>query len=215
VPLLKRRPTRDHPLEAEAFVSRRPTGRWAALLRAYTGYEVLADVIERGLRLLGVQRRGRIALTESEVVVTMAASLGRGGLAARAVTWRLEEITDVRVEAGFRVFPLVLGGLGLAAGALMGGHLLFVGLRTEDTSSIAWALAFVLGGIIADASLSRLGRENARTFRLELRGRQDRQSLRLVIDARAGAELLDAFMAHDAARRELEALRDWADRPKF
>jgi hypothetical protein len=215
LPLLKRRPTRDHPLEAEAFVSRRPTGRWAALLRAYTGYEVLADLGERALRLLGVQRRGRIALTESEVVVTSAATLGRAGLAGSAMTWRLDELTGVRVEAGFRVFPLVLGGLGLAAGALFGGHLLFVGLRTDDLRAILWAVGLVLGGVLADASLSRLARENARTFRLELHGRDARQSLRLVIDARAGAELLDAFMAHDAARRELEALRDWTDRPRF
>lgn len=214
-PLLKRRPTRDHPLEAEAFVTRRPTGRLASLIRAYTGYEVLADLGERALRLAGVRRRGRVALTESEVVVTSAGTMGAHPLAASAMTWRLDEITGVRVEAGFRVFPLVLGALGLAGGALFGGHLLFVGLRTDDLRSILWALGLVLGGVVADASLSRLARENARTFRLELHGRDARQTVRLVIDARVGAELLDAFMAHDAARRELEALRDWTDRPRF
>lgn len=215
IPLLKRRPTRDHPLEAEAFVTRRPTTRWASLIRAYTGYEILADLGERALRMVGVRRRGRVALTESEVVVTSAGTLGAHDLAASAMTWRLDEITGVRVEAGFRVFPLVLGALGLAGGALLGGHMLFVGLRTDDLRSVLWALGLVLGGIVADASLSRLARENARTFRLELFGRDARQSVRLVIDAHAGAELLDAFMAHDAARRELEALRDWTDRPRF
>jgi hypothetical protein len=215
VPLLKRRPSRSEPLRARAWVDRRPTSRLAMLLRAYTGFEVLADVGRRLLRAVGVERAGELQLTEHEVIVTRAGRQGRNGLAAEALSLRLDDVTGVRVQAQFRVFPLVMGGLALAAGALGGGHLVFVGLRGGDTDALVWGAGLVLGGVLFDAALSRLGRENAQSFVLELHGRDARQTIRLVVDAREGAEVLDAFMAHDAARQELENLRGWSNRPSI
>ena len=215
VSLLKRRPSRDEPLRARSWVDRRPTGKWVCLLRAYTGYELLADLGGRMLRTLGLRRAGQLILTEHEVIVTRAGDLGGRGLESEAVSLRLDDVTGVRAHAQFRVFPLVLGGLGLVAGALLGGHLLFVGLRGGDADALAWAAALIGGGILFDAALTRLGRQNAETFVLELHGRDARQTLRLVIDAREGAEVLDAFMAHDAARQELANLRGWSNRPSI
>lgn len=212
--LLKRRPTRESPLTARVLVERRPTGRLAVLLRAYTGLEVLSDLRRRLLALVGVRRTGRLTLTDREVVITEVARMGKLGLRERAESLALDDVTGVRVHALFRVFPLVLGGLGLAAAALLGGHMLFVGLRTGDSTALGWAVGLILGGLAFDAALTRLGRENARAFLLELHGRDARQTLRLLLDAREGAPVLDAFMAHDAARRELEQLKRW-ERPEI
>ena len=215
IPLLHRRPTRGAPLHARVWADRRPTRRWAIVLRTFSGWEVVSDMAQRLLSLLGLRRSGELVLTDSEVIVSRATTAGDRALASEGWSLSLDDVTGVRVEAQLRVFPWVLGTTGLLSAALLGGHLLFVGLRTDDSTALGWAAGLLLGGLAFDAALSRLSRVNARTFVLELHGRDARQTLRVVMDAKEGAEVLDAFMAHDAARRELEHLRDWKARPQF
>ena len=99
--------------------------------------------------------------------------------------------------------------LSLITGGLIGGHFLFVGLRGADTTlSVIGALIIVLS-ILFDMATSRVMMRNHNQVNLELIFKTSPQRIVASIDTRSGAPLLDAFLANDAQRRELELLDGW------
>jgi hypothetical protein len=87
---------------------------------------------------------------------------------------------------------------------------MFVGLRGADIGMAGLGAGLIAMGLTLDALLGRVGRRHRDTLEVELRatGRSDR--VRVMVDARTGAQLLDAFMAHDAAQREREQIHRWS-----
>lgn len=208
-PLLYRRPTRDRPLEAPAVVLRRSAGRAGSVLRAYLGLDLLAHFGRGLLHFLGFRRRGRVRLTDQELVVT-AESTFLGQLFGRTGdSHRLEDLVAVHVRQRMRAFYLVLGASVLVTCGVLGGHLLFVGLRGAENALMLMGGGLLGLGLLFDGAMTRLAEENRRHVVLDLHCRTRPRQLTLLIDTEAGSELLDAFMAADAERRELELADRW------
>lgn len=208
-PSLRRRLDRDRPLTAPARLIGRSTGRLAALLRAYTGFDVAADLARRLLGLFGYRHAGRVTLTGRELVVVDEVRLLGRSVRRTTESYRLDELRGVRVRQQMRAFYLGFGLTALAVAGVLGGHLVFVGLRGGETRLALAGAAILAAGLAVDAAMFRLFDRNRGTLVLELTLGARPRRLRLLVDAERGAEVLDAFMTADAERRELEQLRHW------
>lgn len=218
-PLVARKPDRERPLVAPVRILRRAgraragAGRMStawAVLRAYLGLDLLADLRERLLWAFGVRWRGELRLTDREVVISGERTV-RGRVVERTGdSHALDDLLAVHVRQRMRVFFVVVGLLGLVAAGVVGGHLVFVGVRGGE-SVMAWIGAgVVVAGVLFDAAMSRIAEGNRRAVVLELSCRSRPEPLCLELEVESGAEVLDAFMANDAERRELASLGRWS-----
>lgn len=210
-PLIARKPDRDKPLTAPVRVlDRRPSGT-RSVLRAYLGLDMLAFVRDRALWLLGMRRRGELRLTDRELIITGQRTMGGRIVERTGDSHALDDLLAVHVRQRIRVFYVVLGLLGLVTGGLLGGHLLFVGLRGGDTITTLIGAGLVALGIVFDAAMSRVAEARKRAVILELECKSRPRHFTLELDIEQGAEVLDAFMANDAERRELQLLERWSE----
>lgn len=209
--LLHRAPTRGRPLQALAHVRRRRTRGLSTVLRAYSGLTVATELLDGLLRFVGVRTRARVVLTDRELLITEAKVQGDLDLEQRATSIPLSELTGIRVHTELRVFPLVFGGATLVLAALTGGHLVFVGLRTGDVQTTLAGFLALAVGLVVDATFVALSRRSRRSVVLEVIQKDVPTTLHLVLDVVSGAPVLDAFLAHDAARKELEQLKLWRE----
>mgnify|MGYP007114248114 CR=1 FL=1 len=201
---------REHPLRAPVEVVRRDLGGLGAVARAYLGLDLLAGATAGLQRLFGVARRGEITLTDREVVVTSERRLAGRIVERTGDSHALHDLTAVNVRQRMRGFYLVLGTGALVTAGLLGGHLLFVGLRGADHALALGGLGVIALGVAFDAVATRLAFAHRNSVVLELRTRTRPRHLRLLLDVESGAEVLDAFMANDAERRELQMLEKWS-----
>lgn len=236
-PLVARKPDRERPLVAPVRIVRRAgqgrvgqgragqgqagqgwgsagsTGRMSAawaVLRAYLGLDLLADLRERLGWAFGVRWRGELRLTDREVVI-----LGERTVRGRVVertgdSHALDDLLAVHVQQRMRVFFVVVGLLGLVAAGVVGGHLVFVGVRGAESLTAWIGAGLVVAGVLFDAAMSRIAEGNRRAVMLELHCRSRPGPLCLELEIESGAEVLDAFMANDAERRELAGLGRWS-----
>ncbi len=210
--LLLRKPDREKPLIAPVEVLERRHTVYGSVLRAYFGVEFLTYLKDRLLRVLGVRRDGELMLTDRELVVSSKRVMGGRVFERTGDSHSLDDLLAVKVRRRLRYFYFATGLLGLIAAGVIGGHLLFVGLRGADTT-----LALVGGGLIGlgilfDAAMSRVSERSENTVVLELSFKSQPQRFNLAIDTTQGSEILDAFMAGDAERRELELIEQWVQR---
>lgn len=210
-PLIARKPDRDKPLVAPVEVLRRRPTVARSVLRAYTGLDLLAFVRDRALRLIGMRRHGELQLTDRELIVTSRRTLAGRVVERTGDSHALDDLLAVQVRQRIRLFYVVLGLLGLLTAGLVGGHLLFVGLRGTDPATALIGGALVALGIVFDAAMSRVAEARERTVVLELWCKSRPQHYTLELDIERGAEVLDAFMANDAARREMALLEQYTD----
>ncbi len=201
---------RETPLRAPVQVLRRDVGGLRAVLRAYLGLDLLHEATAGLQRLLGFDRRGEITLTDRELVVTTERRLAGRTFERTGDSHALSDLTAVNVKQRMRAFYLVLGTGALVTCGLLGGHLLFVGLRGAEAALTFIGGALVLLGIAFDAVTTRMAEANRDSVVLELRTHSRPRHLRLRLDTATGADVLDAFMANDAERRELQLLQKWA-----
>ncbi len=209
-PLLQFKPTRGAPLETLGTVARGRAGAVSAVLSAYTGVTLLREALDSVLNFVGVRTQVRLKLTDQEVIVARVSELEDEVELSDAWSCALASLESVRVTQRLQRFYAVLGAGCLGVSALAGGHLMFVGLRGADIGMAGLGAGLIAMGLTLDALLGRVGRRHRDTLEVELRaaGRSDR--VRVMVDARTGAQLLDAFMAHDAAQREREQMRRWS-----
>ena len=207
--LLVRRPDRDKPLTAPIHVVSRRQNAATSVLRAYFGLDMLADLRSRLVSALGFKRKGEVILTDRELVITAHQSIGSKVIERSGDSHALDDLMAVRVNRRLRLFYVVLGILGLGTAGVLGGHLLFVALRGQEPT-LGIVGASVLGiGILFDAAMSRLSERNERSVIVEFDFKSRPRHFTVALDAYEGAELLDAFMANDAERRELSLLDEW------
>lgn len=210
-PLIARKPDRDRPLVAPVkILRRRPSNTWA-VARAYLGLDLLADLRERLAWIGGVRRRGELRLTDRELIVTGERTLGGRVIERTGDSHALDDLLAVHVRQRMRVFYLVAGVLGLVAAGIVGGHLLFVGVRGGSSATALIGAGVIALGVLFDAAMARIAEGNRRSVVLELDCRSRPEHFCLLIDIEAGAEVLDAFMANDAERRELALLERWSE----
>jgi hypothetical protein len=209
-PLLQFKPTRGAPLETLGTVARGRAGAVSAVLSAYTGVTLLREALDSVLNFVGVRTQVRLKLTDQEVIVARVSALEDEAELSDAWSCALASLESVRVTQRLQRFYAVLGAGCLGVFALAGGHLMFVGLRGADIGMAGLGAGLIAMGLTLDALLGRVGRRHRDTLEVELRatGRSDR--VRVMVDARTGAQLLDAFMAHDAAQREREQIHRWS-----
>ena len=209
--LIVRKPERDKPLAAPVEILRRTTSTPRSILRSYLGLDFLSVLGDRCLRLLGMRRVGEIRLTDREVVVTSCRSIGDRVIGRTGDSHSLDDLLAVHVRHRVRLFYWALGVCGLLLAGLIGGHLLFVGLRGAETAIALVGAGIVGGGMAFDMACTRLSEHARGKVTLELHCHSRPEHLSLLIDTDEGAEILDAFMANDAERRELHLVEEWSD----
>ncbi len=210
-PLVARKPDREKPLSAPVrILARRPSGV-GSVLRAYFGLDLLGFVKDRALWLMGMRRHGELRLTDRELIITGQRTMGGRVVERTGDSHALDDLLAVHVRQRIRLFYVVLGLLGLVTAGLIGGHLLFVGLRGGDTTTTLLGGGLVTLGIVFDAALSRIAEARKNAVILEIACKSRPKHFTLELDVEAGAEVLDAFMANDAERRELMLLEKWSE----
>lgn len=196
-------------VSAPVVIEQRQMSAAQSVLRAYSGLTFFSELKRGLLGFLGLKRRGRMTLTSREVIVSSVVKLGERVLERTGDSHSVNDLQSVRVVQSLRVFYLAFSLLSLICGGLIGGHFLFVGLRGGDTTlSIVGALILLLA-VALDVASSSVMTRNQSNVRLELTFKTSPQRICASIDTQTGAALLDAFLANDAQRRELELLDGW------
>ncbi|MEE2755838.1 MAG: hypothetical protein VYA30_04220 [Myxococcota bacterium] len=206
--LILRKPDRDAPLMAPVQVLDRRQTNMKSILRAYLGLDLLAHLKEKLLRLLGLTREGSIILTDRELVVSSKRTLAGQVFERTGDSHALDDLLAVNVKRRLRLFYVVLGALGLVFTGVVGGHLLFVGLRGADSSLAILGGAAIGLGIVFDAAMTRISERNENSVVVDLSFSSRPEAFTIALDTQEGAEILDAFMAGDAERRELALMED-------
>jgi hypothetical protein len=196
-------------VSAPVILKTRQLSVGASLLRTYLGLEFISECKEGLLSFLGIRRSGHITLTHREVIVSSVRKMGDRVLERTGDSHSIDDLQAVRVHQNLRLFYLMFSVLSLIAGGLIGGHLLFVGLRGADTTLSVLGAMVILLAIIFDLATSRIMTRNHNNVQLELIFKTAPQKIIASIDTQTGAPVLDAFLANDAQRRELELLDGW------
>ena len=150
-----------------------------------------------------------MTMTTDDIVVASVVRLGKRVIQRTGDSHAIDDLQSVRIVQKLKFFYLAFSLLSLILGGLIGGHLLFVGLRGGDTTLTIIGGCILVLSILVDLSTARLMVRNQNQVRLELTFKTSPQELAVSVDTQSGAELLDAFLANDAQRRELELLDGW------
>lgn len=203
-------PTREHPISAPVTVTSPVRGRLVSMVKAYLGVDLAAHLGRVGRRLLSLDREARITLTDQEFILHDAETVA--GVPSRELTETrsFDDLVAVRSQHGMRAFYITLGAGVLATAGLLGGHLIFVGLRGAQTSLAVSGGGLVTLGLLFDSAMNWLAERNRRAVTVQLHCRTRSTPLVLLFDTATGAEVLDAFMGRDAERREIEMLDQWS-----
>jgi hypothetical protein len=198
------------PITAPVEVLPRAPSTARTVLGAWLGVELVTWLARTGARLVGMRRRGEAMLTGGTLrVQTEARLLGKrvDDLEERQA---LDQLAGVRIRQQMRFFPVVLGLAVLAGTAVVGGQLIFAGLRAGELAQALPGLGFIVLGLLFDGAMTHLASLGRHTVVLELFGVGRTDPLALQVDTRAGAPFLDAVLAADARRRELARYARWA-----
>ena len=180
-----------------------------SIFRAYFGVEFFYESMLAILSFLGIKRTGQMTMTTDDIVVASVVRLGKRVIQRTGDSHAIDDLQSVRIVQKLRFFYLAFSLLSLILGGLIGGHLLFVGLRGGDTTLTIIGGCILVLSILVDLSTARLMVRNQNQVRLELTFKTSPQELAVSVDTQSGAALLDAFLANDAQRRELELLDGW------
>lgn len=189
--------------DAACLVARVGEGGWLDVLSSYLALPFWREATALVGRVLGWQQSARISLTTHGLVLRHTRRRG-GAQREHVVEVPLDAVEGVEVERGMWLFPASLGAAALVAGGLVGGALLYAGLRSESTAWATGGAAVLLGAGGVDAALAALveRRRSHVNVRLVLR---DRRRISLWLAPEAGGTLLDELMNRLAERAELAA----------
>ena len=198
--LLRDRPSRDAPARAPVRLATRSSGVLASVLRVYTGLELLVGLVRGAMRLAGIRRAHELVLTDREMLVTTQWTLW--GRVIRSVQWghAVDDLVDLRVVRQMRLFYLAVGLGALIAGGVVGGHLIFAGLRAVEVRLLGLGGGVLCLGVVIDALMTRLATLHRRMLHVELRFCQQPRRLRFLADVAHITPVLNAFMTIQSER---------------
>ncbi len=197
------------PITAAVEVVRAP-GAVRTVLGAWLGVELVAWLARVGAHLVGLRRRGEATLVGGTLLVQGESRLLGKRIDGLEDRQALDQLAGVRVRQRMRFFPVVLGLAVLAGAAAFGGQLIFVGLRAGELTQALPGVALIVLGLLFDGAMTHLASLGRHTVVLELFGEGRSTPLALQVHTSAGAPFLDAVLAADARRRELERYARWA-----
>ncbi len=198
---LRRRPSRDHPLSSEARLLRSTPLPMQGLFSLF---------FERLKIFLGQKRRGQLIFTDHEFLFREELQLRGETLEHREYSQLLIDLKSLRIYQGLRHFYRLLGATALSLSGLMGGYLLFSGLRGRSSLWSGYGLGILLLGICLDLVSQWMSRRNQSFVFVDLRFEGGEQ-LSLALDRLEGAEILDLLMTHEVERKELEQRAGWVE----
>lgn len=147
--------------------SPRPYGVWAAL-RWVTGWALLTGLVRAVLTLLGREGTVTLAIRGRELEVQEQGGVLGARTQSRTSVVPLSAIVEARRDQKYRGAALYAGALALAVGVLLGGYLLFDGLRSGELVLASLGAALVLGGVLADVGTAWLARTTPEGASMEL-----------------------------------------------
>lgn len=144
-----------------------PTG-WRALVRLVSGWALLQWIGRFLIWCLGVRRNATLKLVAGGVRFEHAMTL-LGKPARRGhETFTLAAVASSGRSERFPQAHLLVGAITFALGVLLGGIVLFEGLRSGETVLLAIAAALILGGAVFDLALTTWLPGRARVVSLDL-----------------------------------------------
>ncbi|MBU0551077.1 hypothetical protein KKF91_07290 [Myxococcota bacterium] len=197
-----KRPSRGAPLIAAVRVLRHTTHPLKALASGYLGLTLAREAVGVILGWMRLTTRAQLILTDRELVLRQQSDIEGEWVGREETAATFAQLSGVHVTQATTGFYLALGGGLLVTAALLGGALLFEGLRGRE---ISWALlggGLIGAGLLCDVLLSRLAARGRDEAILELRFEQPKRLLRLALNAEESAEVLESFMSLSAIKRE-------------
>jgi len=195
------------------FVTRRPAPSTGAL-RAYLGLDVLSYLGRRALELLGVRREGELVLSADQVAILEAHRDGDGAvLGRREVRFHPSQISGLALHQPLHRFYYVFGLMSLVSLSLVGGYLVFAGLRGAEHGLAALGAAAVGVGLLVDAAMSRRASQGARRVLLEISRLQAPRPVVVSVDHTTpqGQTLINALASRAALQTEEEFQEEWQE----
>lgn len=176
--------------QIEGELGRAPRGGFTEVVRWLTGWALLSWAA-RGLAfLLGLRRRATLRIApEGLEVKTQVSLLGRT-VREGEETWKLDALAGAGRQVRYPAMHLLVGTIALSVGVLLGGLVLFDGVRSGELILLGVASVLLLGGAGLDLALDVLVPARAGRCSLELSARAARP-LRLT---RVPLEQADAFL---------------------
>jgi len=128
---------------------------WMALLRLYTGIEILIRVLALPLRALGLHRDGQLEIDGDNVRFRESVRLGAMTLRHQETELGIEEFVSVRAEPSPATIYRLTGWGILVSFASIGMMLFFDGLRTQRLSLALAGGGVGLLGLLVDGACHR------------------------------------------------------------
>ncbi|MFN3200626.1 MAG: hypothetical protein ACE366_19660 [Bradymonadia bacterium] len=182
-------------VEASGRLIGRPGGYWRTVWGIYSGWDLLREST-RGLgRLLGLRRRAWITLSDAHVKISEELTWGRRQITHREHISSLSALEAVQAQRQMR-WPYAAAGLvSLLAAGMLGGYLVFLGMRT----GLNWITGVGAGclalGVLADVGWSALFRRHKGHVTLALRSKTAPHWTRMMVEVDEAAPIFDGLMA--------------------
>ena len=188
------------------------TSATSSALRAYLGLDLLAYLSQQALSLIGVKRTGDLIYSPQRITLRQHYEDTAGqGIAHKEVSFPHEQLAEVQLSQPLMSFHYLLGLLTLITSTLIGGYLLFAGVRGSESTLIFLGLASVLFGFLFDAAANKRAEAAAQRVIIELSRTGQARPLAFSIDRSThhGQALINALTAREALKNEVSFQEDW------
>lgn len=181
-------------------------------LRAFLGLDLLAYLGQQVLRIIGVKRLGDLIATPESLIIRQQHQ-GRGGepLSQKEVTFPYSQVAELSISQPLMSFHYTLGFLTLCTASLLGGYLLFAGVRGAEHSLTFIGLSFLAFGLLFDLAANKRAQAAARRVIIEVSRIGKTKSIAVAIDrsTEAGQAMINALTAREALKNEADFQQDW------
>lgn len=180
-------------LEASALVRGRPGGWWRTIWGLYSGWDLMTELLAGCGRLLGIRREGWVTLEPDRLHIAQHTRWGSKIVKSRTHVIALSALEGVRAERQLRWPYAAMAILTLAACAFVGGHSLFLGLRTGLWWLAGVGAGLMALGVIADLGWMRLFSRHRGHITVALRARSKPHWTRVMLRSSEAEPILEAL----------------------
>jgi len=199
-------------LKAPVVIIPRRQSDSGGTLRAFLGLDLFAYLGQQILRLVGVKRLGDLIATPENIVIRQHHQ-GKEGetLAQREVTFPYSQVAELSISQPLMRFHYTLGFLTLCSSTLLGGYLLFAGLRGAEHSLTFISLFLFAFGILFDLAAHKRAQVASRRVIVEVSRVGKSKSIAVALDrsTEAGQAMINALTSREALKNEADFQQDW------